>query len=79
MKDATTIELLQRLGVSWVVTLTAQASDDQWQLRIASHPARWDECFTYTYRGSLASVVGRAYAGEPDDDGSEQRKTIDHE
>lgn len=44
------------------------ADQDQWQLRIESHPApRWDEYFSYTYRGSLASVVARAYAGEPDD------------
>ena len=60
--------LLQRLGAAWAVTvtLTAQASNDQWQLRIAS-PAHWDEHFSYTYRGSLASVIARAYAGEPDD------------
>ena len=61
--------LLQRLGVSWTVALTA-ARSDQWQLRIAS-PAHWDESFSYTYRGSLASVVARAYAGEADD-GEEQ-------
>jgi len=58
--------LLQRLGAAWAVTLTAQTHDDQWQLRIAS-PESWDEHFSYTYRGSLASVVARGYAGEPDD------------
>ena len=63
-----TLELLQLLGAAWEVTLTCLTGDDQWQLRIASHPApRWDESFSYTYRGSLASVVARAYAGEPDD------------
>jgi hypothetical protein len=61
------LELLQRLGKAWVVTLTCLTGND-WQLRIESHPApRWDEYFAYTYRGSLASVVARAYAGEPDD------------
>ncbi len=59
------LELLQLLGKAWKVTLTCTCSD-QWQLRIQSGP-RWDESFSYTYRGSLASVVARAYAGEPDD------------
>jgi hypothetical protein len=63
-----TLELLQLLGQAWEVTLTCLTGNDQWQLRIASHPApRWDESFAYTYRGSLASVVARAYAGAPDD------------
>jgi len=66
---ANTLELLQLLGASWVVTLTCPKGDDQWQLTIESHPApRWDEHFAYTYRGSLASVVTRAYAGAPDDE-----------
>lgn len=65
---ANTLELLQLLGQAWEITLTCLTGDDQWQLAIASHPApRWDESFSYTYRGSLASVVARAYAGEPDD------------
>ena len=68
---ANTLELLQLLGKAWVTTLTC-LTGDQWQLRIESHPApRWDEYFAYTYRGSLASVVARAYAGETDD-GEEQ-------
>ena len=68
MKDSTTIELLQLLGKAWVVTLTCLPGDDQWLLRIDSHSApRWDESFSYTYRGSLASVVARAYEGAPDD------------
>ena len=63
-----TLELLQLLGEAWEVTLTCLTGEGQWQLRIASHPApRWEESFSYTYRGPLASVVARAYAGEPDD------------
>lgn len=63
-----TLELLQLLGKAWVTTLTCLTGDDQWQLRIESHPApRWDEHFSYTYRGSLTSVVARAYEGTPDD------------
>ena len=63
-----TLMLLQLLGKAWVVTLTCLAGDDQWQLHIESHPApRWNKYFSYTYRGSLTSVVDRAYAGEPDD------------
>lgn len=63
-----TLELLQLLGKAWMVTLTCLTGDDQWQLRIESHPApRWDEYFSYTYRGSLMSVVVRAYEGAPDD------------
>jgi hypothetical protein len=61
-----TIELLQGLGKSWKVTLTCLTGNDQWCLHIQSHPhPRWDESFGYTYRGSLASVIARAYAGEP--------------
>ena len=64
---ANTLELIQLLGKAWVVTLTS-LTDDQWQLRIESHPApRWDEYFAYTYRGALASVVARAHEGAPDD------------
>lgn len=63
-----TLELLQLLDKAWIVTLTRLTGNDQWQLRIESHPApRWNEYFAYTYRGSLASVVARAYEGEPDD------------
>lgn len=66
MSDVT-MSLLQLLGKAWVVSLTCATGED-WQLRIESHPApRWDERFSYTYRGTLASVVSRAYAGEPDD------------
>ena len=62
-----TLELLQLLGAAWEVTLTC-LTGDEWQLVIASHPApRWDESFSYTYRGSLVSIIARAYAGEPDD------------
>ena len=62
---ANTLELLQLLGKSWEVTLTCMCND-QWQLRLQSG-SNWNESFAYTYRGSLASVVARAYAGEPDD------------
>jgi len=63
-----TLEMLQRLGGAWIVTLTCLTGNDQWQLRIESHPApRWDESFSYTYRGALTSVVVRAYEGAPDD------------
>lgn len=66
MSDVT-MSLLQLLGKAWLVTLTTR-DGSEWQLRIESHPApRWDESFSYTYRGTLASVVSRAYAGEPDD------------
>ena len=65
---ASTLELLKLLGKAWVTTLTCLPGDDQWQLRIESHPApRWDESFSYTYHGSLESVVARAYAGDRDD------------
>ena len=60
----TTLELLQLLGKAWIVTLTGR--DDVWQLRI-DNPPSFDECFSYTYRGSLASVIARAYEGAPDD------------
>ena len=64
----TPFEMLDLLGAAWQVTLTCLESDDKWQLHIASHPApRWDESFSYTYRGTLAEVVTRAYEGEPDD------------
>lgn len=64
--DAKTLELLQLLGKAWIVSLTSTREDDAWQLRIDS-PPQWDESFSYTYRGPLASVVGRAYEGAPDD------------
>lgn len=72
MKDLTTtdtFELLTRLGKAWDVTLSC--TNQMWQLRIQSRDSEWDESFSYVYRGSLASVVARAYAGEPDDKGSE--------
>lgn len=63
-----TLELLQLLGKAWVTALTCLPGDDQWQLRIESRPApHWDEYFSYTYRGSLESVVARAYEGDHDD------------
>ena len=68
--DAKTLELLQLLGKAWIVTLTSSREDDAWQLRIDS-PPHWDESFSYTYRGMLASVVVRAYEGEPDDGSAE--------
>ncbi len=63
--DAKTLELLQLLGNAWIVTLTCTC-DLQWQLCLQSGPS-WDEHFAYTYRGTLVSVVARAYAGEPAD------------
>ena len=68
--DAKTLELLQLLGKAWIVTLTSSREDDAWQLRIDS-PLHWDESFSYTYRGPLASVVHRAYEGAPDDGAAE--------
>lgn len=62
---AQTLELLQLLGKAWTTTLTCLTCD-QWQLRIQSGPS-WNESFAYTYRGSLTSVVARAYEGVPDD------------
>jgi len=68
--DAKTLELLQLLGKAWVVTLTSARASNAWQLRIDS-PPHWDESFSYTYRGPLASVVLRAYEGAPDDGAAE--------
>lgn len=63
-----TLDLLRRLGESWEITLTCLKGEDQWQLRLQSHPSpHWNESFSYTYRGTLTSVIARAHAGEPDD------------
>lgn len=67
-----TLDLLQRLGEAWGITLTCLNGEGRWQIRIQSHPSpRWSENFSYTYRGSLANVVARAYAGAPDDGAAE--------
>lgn len=75
--DAKTLELLQLLGKAWIVTLTSSHEDDAWQLRIDS-PPHWDERFSYTYRGPLARVVSRAYAGELDDSPAEATLCAHH-
>lgn len=59
-----TLEMLESLAESWDVKLTSHEVGPcahTWELRITG-PSSW-----HLYRGALASVVARAWAGEPSD------------
>lgn len=66
-----TLEMLDQLAEAWDVTLTSHAlgpSSVEWQLVIRNDRAYKDERpFSHLYRGTLASVVARAWAGERGD------------
>lgn len=65
-------EMLAELALGWVVTL-ATMGPLQWRLELVSPHQQgdpWAKDYkrrTFVYRGTLASVVSRAHAGEPGD------------
>lgn len=64
-----TLEMLEDLSQGWDVTLTSHElgpSERSWTLVITSIGAYGDR-FCSTYRGTLKSVVSRAWAGERGD------------
>lgn len=67
----TTMEMLEELAEAWDVRLTSHEvgpSAHSWTLVIMNDRAYAGEpVFSHTYRGTLDSVVRRAYAGEPGD------------
>ena len=65
----TTMEMLESLAEAWDVRLTSHEvgpSAHCWTLVITGLGAYGDR-FCSTYRGTLDSVVRRAWAGEPGD------------
>lgn len=62
--------MLDELAESWDVSLTSHAapsgaSAHEWELTL--HGGRGKDWRTYRYRGALAVVIARAWAGEPGD------------
>jgi phage protein U len=57
-----TLARLAQLGQDWIVILQTVETNDygMWELRIASRK----DGSIHAYRGTLQSVIARAYAGE---------------